>query len=181
MGPRKVASRQPTGSLRATGTPYIAFAKVHNKTEDTEQDFQEIENSHPIYLQEGNSSNLCEGGETGETEEPRSPLKIVQTLSSPDKESVVKIIQNKAEEPEEPRSPQIVVQQGTLIILDQVSVVKLIPTPSSHPRNNSLEIPKGYWHIFDQMAQNQQTPQTYTLQYPIMDTTVNEPMKAIPL
>ena len=31
------------------------------------------------------------------------------------------------------------------------------------------------------MAQNQQTPQTFTLQYPIVDTTVNAPMKAIPL
>lgn len=88
-------------------------------------------------------------------------------------------MQNKAEEPEEPRSPQIVVQHGTLIILDQGSVVKVIPTPSTQPRNNSLEIPEGYWHIFDQMAQNQQTPQTSTLQYPIVDIAVNAPMKDI--
>jgi len=79
---------------------------VHNKTKDTEQDFQEIENSHPISFQEGNSSKLCEGGgETGEIEEPKSPLEIVLTLNSPDKGSVVKIIQNKIEEPEEPKSP----------------------------------------------------------------------------
>jgi len=40
---------------------------VHCQTEETEQDFQEIENYHPISLQEGNSSNLCEGGgEIGE-------------------------------------------------------------------------------------------------------------------
>ena len=31
------------------------------------------------------------------------------------------------------------------------------------------------------MAHNQQTPQTSTLQYPIVDTVVNAPMKAIPL
>jgi len=74
-----------------------------------------------------------------------------------------------------------VVQQGTLIIPDQGSTVKLIPTPSIHPRNNSLEILEGYWHIFDQMANNPQAPQTSTLQYPIVDTVVNAPMKAIPL
>lgn len=69
VGPRKVASRQPIGSLRATYSPSVAFAEVHNKIEETEQDLQEIENSRPIYLQEGNSSNLCEGGgETGEAE-----------------------------------------------------------------------------------------------------------------
>ena len=79
---------------------------MHSKAEETEQDFQEIENSRPISLQEGNSSNLCEGGgETGEIEEPRSPLGVVQTLSIPDKESAVKIIQNKAEEPKKPKSP----------------------------------------------------------------------------
>jgi len=31
------------------------------------------------------------------------------------------------------------------------------------------------------MPNNQQQPQTSTLQYPIVDTTVNAPMKAIPL
>lgn len=36
VGPRKVASRQPTGSLRAIGSPFVAFAKVHNKTKETE-------------------------------------------------------------------------------------------------------------------------------------------------
>ena len=76
---------------------------MHSQIEETEQDSQEIGNSHPIYLQEGNSSNLHEGGgETGEIEKPRSPLEVVQTLSSPDKGSVFKIIQNKAEEHEEP-------------------------------------------------------------------------------
>lgn len=62
VGPRKVDSRKPTGSLRAIGSPYIAFAEVHSKIEEIEQSFLEIENSHPISLQEGNSSNLCEGG-----------------------------------------------------------------------------------------------------------------------
>lgn len=118
--------------------------------EATEQSFQEIENSRPISLQEGNTCNLREGGgETGETQELRSP--------------------------------QVVIQQGTPSIPDRGSVVKLIPTPSNHPRNNSQEIPEGYWHIFDQMANNPQTPQTSTLQYPIVDMVVNAPMKSIPL
>ena len=155
---------------------------MHSQTEETEQDSQEIENCRPISLHEVNSSNIREGGgETGEIEEPRSPLEVIQTPSSLDKGSAVKIIQNKAEEPEEPKSPRIIIQQGTLIILDQGSVVKVIPTPSSQPRNNSLEIPEVYSQIFDQMAQNQQTPQTSTLQYPIVDIAVNAPMKAIPL
>ena len=101
---------------------------MHSQIE--EQDFQEIENSSPKSLEEGNLSNLCEGGgEIGETEEPRSPLGILHPLSSPDKGSAIKVI----------------------------------PTLSSQLRNNSLEIPEGYWHIFDQMAHNQQTPQTSTL------------------
>ena len=76
VGPRKVSSRQPTSSLQATGSPSVAFAKVHSQTE--EKDFQEIENSSPKSLQEGNLSNLCEGrAETGETKEPKSPLGVI--------------------------------------------------------------------------------------------------------
>jgi len=82
VGPRKVVSRHPTSFLQATRLPSIAFAEVHNQTE--EQDFQEIENSSPKPLQEGNLNNLYEGrGETWETEEPRSPLGIVQQLTKP--------------------------------------------------------------------------------------------------
>lgn len=103
---------------------------MHSQIE--EQYFQEIENSSPKSLQEGNLSNLCEGGgETGQTEEPRFPLGIVQPLSSPDKGSAVKIIQNKAEEPEEIRSPHILVQQGNLIIPKKGSAVKSILAPSN--------------------------------------------------
>ena len=110
---RKFSFRQPTISLRATGSPSVAYAKFHNKTEGTEQSFQDIENSWPISSQEGNSCNIREGeGEIGETEEPRSP--------------------------------QVVIEQGTPSTLDQGSVVKIVPTPSNHPRNNSLEIPEGY-------------------------------------
>ena len=66
-------SRQPTSSLRAAESPSVAFVEVHSKIE--KKDSQEIENSHPISLQEGNSSNICEGdGETWEIEEPISPL-----------------------------------------------------------------------------------------------------------
>ena len=38
VGPRKVASRQPTSSLRTTESASIAFTEVHNQTE--EQDFK---------------------------------------------------------------------------------------------------------------------------------------------
>ena len=91
VGPRKVASIQPTSFLRATESPSVAFAKVHSQIE--EQYFQEIENSSTNLLQEGNLSNLFKGGgETVETEEPRSPIGIVQPLSSPNKGSAFKII-----------------------------------------------------------------------------------------
>ena len=91
VGPIKVISRQPTSSLQATRSPSVAFAEVHSQTE--EQDFQEIENSTPELLQEGNFSNICEGGgETGETEEPRSPLGTTQPLNNLDKGSATKII-----------------------------------------------------------------------------------------
>jgi len=60
VGHRKVSSRQPTSSLRATESLSVAFAEVHSQAE--EQDFQEIENSRPKSLQEGNLSNLCKGG-----------------------------------------------------------------------------------------------------------------------
>ena len=119
---------------------------MHSQTE--EQDFQEIENSTLELLQEGNFSNLCEGGgETGETEEPRSPLGSTQPLNNLDKGSVAKIIF------EETQSPQTL---GTLIISDRGSAIKTIPIKAIpfQPRNTLLDIPEGYWHIFDQMAQN---------------------------
>lgn len=80
----------------------------------------------------------------------------------------------------EPRSPLVIIQQGTPNILDRGSAVKIISNPSRH-NSPALEIPEGYWDIFDQMANNPQAPQTSTLQYPIIETTVNTPMKAIPL
>ena len=104
VGPRKVVSRQPTSSLQAIGSPSVAFVEVHSQTK--KQDFQEIENSSPKSLQEGNLSNLCEGrGEIGEYKEPRPPLGIIQPLSSPDKGSAAKVIQNEVEGPQELKSP----------------------------------------------------------------------------
>ena len=117
---------------------------MHSQTE--EQDFQEIENSTPELLQEGNFSNLCEGeGETGEIEEPRSPIGTNQPLNSPDKGSAAKIIV------EGTQSPQT---SGILIIPDKGSAIKTIPVKAipSQPRNTLLDIPEGYWHIFDPMA-----------------------------
>ena len=153
---------------------------MHSQTE--EQDFQEIENSSLKSLQEGNLSNICERrGETGEAEEPTSPLRIINPLSSPDKGSAAKIVYNKVEEIQQPESPQTL---GTMIIPNKGSVVKAIPIraiPPQQPRNTLLDIPEGYWHIFDQMAQNQPNTQTSTLQYPIVDIAANAPMKEIPL
>lgn len=74
VGPRKFSSRQPTGSLRATSSPYVAFTEVHSKTKETKQDFQEIKNSHPISLQEGNSRNLYKGGREIGEKESQDPL-----------------------------------------------------------------------------------------------------------
>ena len=78
---------------------------MHSQTE--EKYFQEIENSSRKSLQEGNLSNLCEGrGETGEIEEPRSPLWVIQPLSSSDKGKAGKIIYNEVEETQEPEPPR---------------------------------------------------------------------------
>ena len=173
VGYKKVNSKQPASSLQASESPSEAFAEVHSQTE--EQDFQEFDNSTPGPVHEGNFSNLCEGeGETGEIEEPRSPIELNQPLNSPDKGSAAKILV------EGIHSPQTV---GAIIIPDKGSAVKTVPakiTPPQ-PRNTLLEIPEDYWHIFDSMAQNQPNTQTSTLQYPIVDSAANAPMKAIPL
>jgi len=34
VGPRKVASRQPTSSHQAIGSPFVAFVEVHSQTEE---------------------------------------------------------------------------------------------------------------------------------------------------
>lgn len=121
-------------------------------------------------MQEGNFNNLREGGEAGETEKSRSPLRKTERLNIPDKGSATKITI------EETQSPQS-------IIPDRGNAIKTIPVKAipSQPRNTLLDIPKRYWHIFDPMAQNQPNTQTSTLQYPIVDSAANAPMKAIPL
>lgn len=99
-------------------------------------------------MQEGNFNNFCEGeGETGETEEPKSPIGTNQPLNSLDKGSAAKIIV------EGIQSPQT---SGTLIIPNKGSAIKTIPVKivPSQPRSTLLDIPEGYWHIFDPMAQN---------------------------
>ncbi len=95
-------------------------------------------------------------------------------MNSPDKGSAAKIIF------EETQSPQTL---GTLIILDRGSAIKTIPVKAipSQPMNTLLDILKDYCHIFDPMAQNQPNTQTSTLQYPVVDSAANVPMKAIPL
>ena len=34
VGPRKIISKQPTSSLQATWSPFVAFAEVHSQTEE---------------------------------------------------------------------------------------------------------------------------------------------------
>ena len=61
IGPQTIATRHPTISLQATGSPFVANAEIHSKTEGSKQSFQDIENSQPHPSQEGNSCNLREG------------------------------------------------------------------------------------------------------------------------
>jgi len=133
VGPRTVSTRNPTITLQVAGSPSVADAKIHNKTEGSEQSFQNMENLQPNPLQEGNSCNLHEGeGEIGNDEKIKSS---------------------------EPKYLEVVVEQMTPSIPDQGSVVKTILKVSSEsPRNKSPapEIPEEYWHIFYQMANNQQ-------------------------
>jgi hypothetical protein len=87
--------------------------------------------------------------------------------------------------PPEPGSHVILIGEGIPEILDIGSVIKSPKGPSNQPpriEHSDQEIPEGYWHIFDQMAQpNQPRTQTSTLEYPIVDLVSNSPMKAIPL
>ena len=146
--PRIVDSGHPIVSLQATSWPSVAYAEVNSKTEGTAQSFQDIENLRPIPSQEGNSCNIHGGG--GETRESK-----------------------------EPRSPQVVIDQRTPSIPDQGSVVKIIPTLSGHLRDNSPapEIPEGYWHIFDQMANNPQAPIPLHYNIPLLTQLSTYPWK----
>jgi len=68
------------------------------------------------------------------------------------------------------------------VILDLGSAAN--PTWVANPPLNKkvpLEIPEGYWHIFNQMENQPPQGQTSTLEYPIVDQVANAPMKAIPL
>lgn len=70
-------------------------------------------------MREGNFSNFCAGeGETGEIEEPKSPIGTDQPLNSPDKGRAVKIIV------EGVQSPQT---SGIPLIPDKGSAIKTIP------------------------------------------------------
>jgi hypothetical protein len=139
-------------------SPTAAHAEIHRKTEGTELSFQ-ITDILPLNpLGEGNSCNLEEGeGETSgitKTDPPPNP-------ESPAKEEGIPEIPDRGSAIRSPRRSDN--QSIQIKYLDQ-------------------EIPKDFWHIFDQMAQpNPQRPQTSTLEYPIVDPIANAPMKAIPL
>jgi hypothetical protein len=58
--------------------------------------------------------------------------------------------------PPEPGSPVILIGEGTPEIPDIGSAIKYPKGPSNQPpriEHPDQEIPEGYWHIFDQMAQ----------------------------
>jgi len=83
VGTQTIATRHPTISLQAIGSPSVANTNIHDKTEGSKQSFQDIENSQPCPSQEGNSCNLHEGErETGNPEikssEPRSPEVVIE-------------------------------------------------------------------------------------------------------
>jgi hypothetical protein len=116
---------------QATNSPTAAYVEVHRGTEGTEHSFQNIHTPLFSPLGEGNSCNLREGeGETsGIVEENPKSTKF--------------------------GSPVIMEGEGTPEILDIGSVDKSSKGPSSHPprvEHPDQEIPKGYCHIFDQMA-----------------------------
>ena len=75
--------------------------------------------------------------------------------------------------------------EGIPEIPDRGSVIKS-PRRSSNQspqiEHPTQEIPKDYWHIFNQMVQpNQPRAQNSTFEYSIVDPVANAPMKAIPL
>jgi hypothetical protein len=139
-------------------SPNAAHAEIHRKTEGTEQRFQSTDLPPLNPLEEGNFCNLEEG--EGETSG------IANTDPPPNPESPVK----------EKAIPEIP---------DRGSAIKSLKGSDNQEiqiKYPDQEIPKYFWHIFNQMAQpNPQCPQTSTLEYLIVDPIVNAPMKAIPL
>jgi hypothetical protein len=128
------------------------------KNEGTELSFYNIDLPPLNPLGEGNSCNLEEGeGETSgitKTDPPLNP-------EFPMKEEGIPKIPDRWSAIRSPRGSDN--QSIQIKYLDQ-------------------EIPKDFWHIFDQMAQpNPQCPQASTLEYRIVYPIANAPMKAIPL
>ena len=129
-GPRKGSTRIP----QVAALPTASHAEIHRKTKGTELIFQSIDLPPLNPLGEGNSCNLEEGeGETNgfAKENPSPPL----DLGSPVIGEGIPEIPNRGSAIKSPRrssnqSPQI-----------------------EHP---TQEIPKDYWHIFNQMAQPNQ-------------------------
>jgi hypothetical protein len=154
VGPRKGSTRIPQVAV----SPTAAHAEIHRKTKGTEQIFQSTDLPPLNPLEEGNSCNMEEGeGETSGVA--------------------------KADPPPDPESP--VKEEGIPKIPDRGSEIKSPRGSDNQPiriKYLDQEIPEDFWHIFDQMAQqNQQRPQTSTLEYPIVDPITNAPMKEIPL
>jgi hypothetical protein len=154
VGPRKGSTQIP----QVVASPTAAHTEIHSKTEGTELSFQ-ITDSPPLNpLREGNSCNLEEG--EGETSG------ITKTDPPPNLESLAK-------------------EEGIPEIPDRGSAIRS-PRRSNNQsiqiKYPEQEIPKYFWHIINQMAQqNPRCPQTSTLEYPIVDPISNAPMKAIPL
>jgi hypothetical protein len=131
VGPRKGSTQIP----QATTSPTAAHAEVHSGTEGTQQSFQNTHTPPFSPLDEGNSCNLKEGeGEASGIVEAKPP-------------------------PPETRSPMILIGEGIPEIPDIGSTIKYPKGPSNHPprmEHPNQEIHEGYWHIFNQMAQQNQ-------------------------
>jgi hypothetical protein len=109
-------------------SPTADHAEIHSKTKETELSFQ-ITDILPLNpLGEGNSCNLEEGeGETSGI--------------------------TKTDPPPNPKSPAK--EEGILEILDRGSAIRSprrLDNQSIQIKYPDQEIPKDFWHIFDQMA-----------------------------
>jgi len=137
-------------------SPTTAHVEIHRKSEGTEQIFQHTDLPLLNPLEEGSSNNLEEGiGETSGVAKAYPP-------PPPNHESPVK-------------------EGGISKIPDKGSAVKTLRRPNNQQfqiEYPDQEPPENFWHIFKKMAQeNQQQPQTSTLEYPIVDPVANAPMK----
>ena len=130
--PITISIQSPITLPQATTSPPISHAEIHGKKKGSKKNLQTVDHICTDPSREGGSCNLQEG--EGETS------------------GIIQI------EAPEPKSPERVVETEVLRIPEQGSAVK--PPPHSPPKTPQItpldqEIPKYFWHLFDQMENNQ--------------------------